>query len=110
MKTILLVASAIFLSSCRSIPDPNRKLVVEQCGITFIFDEDGSINQDDSICECRDYEYSLNKLGSVSVPELKPISYCNKLIGNKPKNYLELTNFLGDIRRDVIDNMSDEQN
>lgn len=107
MKTILILALLMTLtsclSSCRKIPDPNRSLIVEQCGITFRKFPNGDIDPLTSSCDCREYEYSLNRLGAVpGTITTYPLEYCQKLIGNKPKEYLKLTNFLGDLRMDLI--------
>ena len=109
MGTVIrLIALMILLSchSCRTLPDPARSLVVEQCGLTFHIDSNGKIDEQLSKCECRQYEYSLDYMGGVAGTTTKnPLQYCQKLIGNKPKEYLSLTNFLGDVRKDIQSNL-----
>lgn len=104
-RLIALINLAIF-HSCRSAPDLNRTLLIEQCGLTLAMFPNGEINTKDSFCECREYKYSLEYMGGIAGTTTRnPLVYCNKLVGNKPKSYLNLVNFLGDIRRDIQDNL-----
>jgi hypothetical protein len=106
MLLILLTTLVSCLSSCRSVPNPNRELIVEQCGLTFAILINGDIDLKASKCECRQYEYSLSRLGAIAGTTIKhPVEYCQKLIGNKPKEYLKLVNFLGDVRQDILVNL-----
>lgn len=109
MKTVLILALLMILTSCRSVPDINRELIIEQCGLTFSKLESGEIDLAKSKCDCRLYEYSINKLGAVpGTSNSYPVEYCQKLIGNKPQEYLKLVNFLGDVRRDIIETIGQE--
>jgi hypothetical protein len=66
----------------------------------------GEIDLQESKCECRQYEYSLDRLGAIAGTTVKnPVEYCQKLVGNKPREYLKVVNFLGDVRRDISDNL-----
>ena len=114
MKTLLkllpLMTLVSCLSSCRGVPNPNRDLVIEQCGLTFAKFPNGEINLKDSKCECRQYEYSLNYMGGLpGTTVLNPVEYCQKLVGNKPKDYLNLVNFLGDIRQDILGSLGGQR-
>lgn len=114
MKTalllILLMTLVSCLSSCRGIPNPNRELVIEQCGLTFAKFDNGEIDLKNSKCECRQYEYSLNYMGGLPGTTVSnPVEYCQKMVGNKPKEYLKLVNFLGDIRQDILGNLGGQK-
>ena len=114
MKTalllLLLTTLASCLSSCRGVPNPNRELIVEQCGLTFAKLPNGEIDLPNSKCECRQYEYSLNRLGAIAgTTTQNPVDYCQKLVGNKPKEYLKVVNFLGDIRQDILGNLGEKR-
>jgi hypothetical protein len=88
------------------VPNPNRELIVEQCGLTFAKFDNGEIDLLNSKCECRQYEYSLNRMGAIAGTTTKySVDYCQKLVGNKPKDYLNLVNYLGDIRQDILRNI-----
>lgn len=114
MKTLLkllpLITLVSCLSSCRGVPNPNRDLIVEQCGLAFAKFENGEIDIKNSKCECRQYEYSLSYMGGVpGTTVTNPVEYCQKLVGNKPKEYLKVVNFLGDIRQDILGNIGGQR-
>lgn len=104
----------LFLVGCQSAPNPGRSLTVEQCSINMVFKTvlivDQTTNEtetreildpDKTECFCRAYKYSLEYMGAAGGVKFQPIKHCNKMIGNNPDNYLNLTNFLGDLRKDI---------
>jgi len=102
-----------FLASCQSVPDRNRRLVHEQCGVilsyeTVEIDRDGApsaeliIDMRKSTCRCRRYKLALDFIGPIAnTSQDHPIEYCDRLIGEKPDEYLKKVNFLGDLRADL---------
>ena len=97
LRKILILLFLISLNSC-SIPEIED---LEQCSPEFHFIlEDGKryINEDLSTCRCRMYQRKPEYIGPVGDFWHNDISYCNKLIGESPDNYLEVFNFLNEIR------------
>jgi len=102
-----------FLASCQSVPDRNRRLIHEQCGAIYAYesveiDRDGSpsaeliIDMRKSTCRCRRYKLALDFIGPIAnTSQDHPIEYCDRLIGEKPDEYLKKVNFLGDLRADL---------
>lgn len=110
IRLVLLLILINCLSSCRGYPDINRKLYVEQCSPYFEVDHYGNIDIIKSFCLCRKYKYSLEYMGGIENSTLyKPLIYCNKLIGNKTKDYLNLVNFLGDVKREIQEHINEEK-
>jgi hypothetical protein len=54
-----------------------------------------------SECFCRPYKFSMDFMGPSGGSKLKPFTYCNKVIGSLPGEYLKQVNFLGDVRKDI---------
>jgi len=113
---MLKIPSVVCLSvivSCQSVPDRQRRLIVEQCSPYIVYESvevlrDGQlvaehiVDETKSNCNCRRYKYSLSFMGPIAnTVESKPLFYCSKLIGNPPDEYIKTVNFLGDLRRDL---------
>lgn len=101
------------MASCQSMPDQNRKLVVLQCSPNLVFEQvevmraegvrvEVILDMQKSECNCRRYKYSLDFMGPIAQSLVThPIEYCQRMIGNPPDEYGKVTNFLGDIRKDI---------
>lgn len=107
--------SLLVLASCTT-PDRNRQLVVVQCSPVFAYEtveimRDGIpmaepiIDMAKSECNCRRYKYSLAFMGPIAGSLMTHrIEMCDRLVGNHPREYTRIVNFLGDVRQDIQDN------
>ena len=89
---LMLLISFLSLAACQNAPTIRD---TEQC---FVYLGE---TQDESFCGCRQYRFSEDYVGVVpgSQPVLHPLDYCHKLIGWRPDEYLEVTNYWGEVRR-----------
>lgn len=98
MKTILILAFLICLSSCDDTPEAFHG---EQCQVTL--EKDLSLDKFIvSKCECRPYEVSLAKVGETAPAKISPIEKCNRLIGHRPTHYVHLVNLIMYVRDEII--------
>lgn len=91
----------ICLSACQTRPD---ELIKNQKFVSFSYVEiDGKkyIDPDKSFCAVREYKYSLEFLGPITKFRDVKFDECNKLNGYTPKDYIDVTNFLEDVRLEI---------
>lgn len=91
---------SILITSCNSM----QPLDVLQCSpyMAFISIEGKRyIDPDNSVCLCRTYRYSKAYIGPMSESTNNPIEFCNKIIGNPVEDYIRLTNYLEEARRNL---------
>jgi len=88
MSMILLLITCL---SCNTYA-PINDLV--QCSplITLMEENDRRyIDEDNSTCTCRMYRYTIDYVGPVGDIWNEDLLYCNKLVGNTPDEYGELS-------------------
>jgi hypothetical protein len=103
-KLLLATLLATLSISCRSIPNPDREIVFEQCSPFFVYLEHSgkvAIDVDESACFCRSYQRSLGYIGPVGDSVTRPIEYCDKLVGQPPAEYQRDVVFLEMLRFDL---------
>lgn len=107
----ILVPLAMLLTGCNT----TRILITEQCSPAFAYVEaevlvEGGglekrqfIDTEKSRCNCRPYEFSRSKVGPRSAnPEVKPLEYCDRLVGFPVKVYPKVQRFWDDVRQDIV--------
>ena len=102
--TIFVILSMTFLSGCQSRPDA---LIENQKFVAFYFVEINGkkyIDPDKSLCQEREYQYSLGHLGPLGKFKDIPFLDCNKMTGYSPKDYVEVHKFLDWVREEINHN------
>lgn len=107
----ILVPMMLVLGACNT----TRILTTEQCSPAFayveaeVLIENGGMEKRQYIdiaksrCNCRGYEFSRSKVGPTTAnPKIKPLAYCDKLVGFPVKNYPEVQRFWDDVRQDIV--------
>ena len=94
LKMSMILLLTISLNSCNTYA-PIDDLI--QCSpLITLIEENGRryIDEDNSTCTCRIYRYSIDYVGPVGSIWNEDLSYCNKLTGNPPDEYGELSIWL----------------
>lgn len=102
LKMMFVVLSTIFLSGCQSDP---RVLVRTQKFMSFeIVEINGKryIDPELSFCLEREYKFSLEFLGPTEKFRNIPIEECNRITGYGPMEYVDVFNFLEDVRQEIL--------
>lgn len=84
MRSFLFI---LLLAGCQ-----NPKFKGEQCVVSILAKS----------CVCRDYEYTIDHIGSTSMAVEYPLEHCDRLIGMT--DYIGFSAFLEKVRREIIDN------
>lgn len=77
----------LLLASCQS---PSFK--GEQCAVSIVA----------STCTCRQYEYSIERIGGIGEVKQYALDHCEALIGQT--DYVGFYGFLNKVRLEIIDN------
>jgi hypothetical protein len=81
----------------------------EQCSPVFVYTDETRkfISVNESFCNVRGYEYSLNHLGPIPGTERKePLPYCDRCVG--VKDYAGFVTFAELVRREILDEQGEE--
>jgi len=100
LKQISLILSVSFLSSCnspeiRDLRQFNVRLITEECGDRIC------INMEESACFSRSYRHSKDYIGSVGQDQVFDIRECHDVIGYKSGDYVDLSDFFENVRREI---------
>ena len=101
LKMGYVALSIIFLSGCQTRPD---ELVRTQKFISFeIVEINGKryVDPELSFCVEREYKFSLKFLGPTEKFRNIPFEECDRLTGWGARDYVDVTNFLEDVRQEI---------
>jgi len=77
-----------------------------QCSPRFVYaypQGERVISEAESYCLCRPYRFSREYIGAVGASERLPISFCDKLVGWPPNEYVKKATFWEQVRRAIQD-------
>ena len=101
LKLITIVLLTIFLEGCntpqiRELRQRNLRLIIET-------DDSGRryINEEESACFTRMYAHSKNYIGTRGNESEEDVLFCNDTIGYDSADYVELNNFMEEVRVEI---------
>ena len=86
-----LIPILTIFQSCLKPSEKSLSLVTEQCFVNLKFLENGDIDNINSNCQCRTYEFSMKMLGDHDDSEWYPMQKCAQMVGYP--NYDEVSSF-----------------
>lgn len=110
MKQLSLIVLTLSLVSCRSTTNLGLRKVSEQCSPVFVYVDESQklIDVDKSYCNVREYEFSLNYVGSVAgTASKKPLPYCDRCVGFK--KYADTATFWETVRQAIVSDVNSEE-
>lgn len=102
LRLIFVGTLIIFLSGCQTHPG---SIIRTQKFMSFeIVEINGKryIDPELSFCLEREYKFSLEFLGPTEKFRNVPIEQCNKITGYGPLEYVDVYNFLEDVRQEIL--------